>query len=106
MLTRRQSGRHVAMVYVHVHFQPITPNEYYGTEFRFPMMTEHTTDVISRLEARNGGKPLSDKQRAKGEGLTHIWRNSGTSQVPPPLPVDHTFDPSMLRRILADMKGS
>ncbi len=91
------------MVFTGNHYQPLTPNDYYGWEFQFPRMTKHNTDVLTKFA--EWGSNIDAKRRAKAEGITHMYRNMFTKQVPPPLPVDHAFERMSLRLVLADQKG-
>ncbi len=89
------------MVYTQPYYQPLTPNDYYGWEFQFPRLTTYTTDVLGKYRAR--GREMDDR-RKKAAGITHMYRNELTTEVPPPLPVNHMCDNRKLRAIIAESK--
>ncbi|KAJ9129824.1 hypothetical protein NKR23_g12450 [Pleurostoma richardsiae] len=68
------------------HFQPLVPNEFVASEFRYPRITLASTDT----------QPGLGSSRMRREGIFHKWRGGGSQDflkkgVPPPVPVDHAW---------------
>ncbi|KAI1498177.1 hypothetical protein F5X99DRAFT_420805 [Biscogniauxia marginata] len=84
------NARHVFMLYHdNNHFQPMTPNEHLGWEFRYPRIT-----VANTARFYNAPRPGS---RRVDSSRKHPWRNDFTREVPPPVPRTHGCDAEKLR---------
>ncbi|KAH8197113.1 hypothetical protein TruAng_008718 [Truncatella angustata] len=74
------NARHIFIQFVDGnHFQPMVPNHYTASEFRYPYVTVDKTAKYS-----NAPKATSTKT-----SLQHPWRNDFTKEVPPPVPRLH-----------------
>ncbi|TPX15012.1 uncharacterized protein E0L32_004842 [Thyridium curvatum] len=87
------NARHLFLLYVgNCHFQPMTPNEYYGWEFQCPRITRASTMRYLQGPQTGQGK----------DGIAHPWRREFSKSVLPPVPVDHTFDVRTLQKTVAE----
>jgi hypothetical protein len=85
------NSRHMFLLFVEGnHFQPMCPNEYPSSEFRYPRVTTTATAQYS-----NAPKGTSRKST-----MEHPWRNDFTASVPAPVPRLHGCDVDKLRRYL------
>ena len=84
--------RHLFMYFNGSHYQPMTPNDFYGLDFQSPRVTAKATEAyegsmiipIPRTP-RKGKKEVAD-------GIAHPWRRAeGGRKVAPPVPVDRMF---------------
>ncbi|KAI5923622.1 hypothetical protein F4810DRAFT_720220, partial [Camillea tinctor] len=92
------NARHVFILYKdNNHFQPMTPNEYFEWEFRYPRLTVENT-------ARFSNAPKAGSRRVKSS-REHPWRWEHTNEVLPPVPRVHGCDMGKLMRLMDDDKG-
>ncbi|KAI0198057.1 hypothetical protein F4808DRAFT_436970 [Astrocystis sublimbata] len=92
------NSRHIFMLYINAnHFQPLTPNEHFGWEFKYPRVSVAKT-------ARFSNAPKVTASAAK-DGLRHPWRNEYTKEVPPPVSKMHGCDFFRLKDHMAIHKG-
>ncbi|KAK9776597.1 putative OTU domain-containing protein [Seiridium cardinale] len=85
------NSRHIFLQFVDQnHFQPMCPNQYRPSEFRYPRVT---VDKTAKYD--NAPKATSNKS-----SLQHPWRNDFTKEVPAPVPHLSGCDVEGLRRWL------
>ncbi|CAJ2501868.1 Uu.00g047210.m01.CDS01 [Anthostomella pinea] len=91
------NSRHIFMLYANdAHFQPMTPNDYYGYEFRYPRVTVEATAKFTH----------APRAGSKKDGLAHPWRNDFTKEVPAPIPRSHGCNVDKLRDVMGSRPQS
>lgn len=85
------NARHIFLQFVDGnHFQPMVPNEFKPSEFRYPRVTVDKTATYG-----NAPKATSTKTT-----LEHPWRNDFTRVVPGPVPYFVDFDRESARNLM------
>ncbi|KAK6200726.1 hypothetical protein LQW54_009607 [Pestalotiopsis sp. IQ-011] len=85
------NARHIFMQFVDGnHFQPMVPNEFKPSEFRYPRVTVDKT-------AKYGNAPKATSTKTT---LEHPWRNDFTRVVPGPVPYFVDFDREKARNLM------
>ena len=83
------NARHVFLAFVNDnHFQPMTPNDYFGWEFQIPRITR---GVVAKYTDRKERK-VDAAATAAGHGISLSWRLELTDkndEVHPPLPTEN-----------------
>ncbi|KAI1853274.1 hypothetical protein JX266_001980 [Neoarthrinium moseri] len=85
------NSRHIFLQFVDDnHFQPMCPNRFAPSEFRYPRVTAEATARFTYAPKANSSKT----------GVFHPWRNDFTREVPGPVPRLHGCDVESLRSFL------